>query len=427
MPGKEAFHITRRVFKLLAPFWLLLAPGWGAPAEPNFFLKDGDRVVFYGDSITDQRLYTSFVETYVMTRFPQMKVTFINSGVSGDRVTGGQAGSIYVRLQRDVFAYQPTVMTIMLGMNDGGYHAFDQESFDVYAGGYRHIIQMVKQSVPGIRLTLIRPSPYDDVTRPVTFTGGYNKVLTRYGEFIEELGQREGLTVADLNTPMVAALEAANSVNAEAAKKIVPDRVHPSPGGHLLMAEALLKAWKAPAMVTAVEIDVAAKRAVRADNTQVTDLETGDRIAWTQVDGALPMPLDSDDESMAVALRASDFVEALDQEPLKITGLTAARYTLKIDGGGQGSFTKQQLTEGVNLATISTPMAKQAAVVHDLTLRHGGVHFARWRLVQLNLRNIQAAHTQAASDALDALEQEVIQQQREAAHPKPHHYELVAE
>jgi lysophospholipase L1-like esterase len=362
-----------------------------------------------------------------MTRFPQMKVAFINSGVSGDRVTGGQGGSIDVRLQRDVFAYKPTVMTIMLGMNDGGYRAFDQETFDVYADGYRRIIEMVKQAVPGIRLTLIRPSPYDDVTRPVTFAGGYNKVLTRYGEFVEELGRREGLTVADLNTSVVAALEAASRVSAESAQKIVPDRVHPAPGGHLLMAEALLKIWKAPVMVTAVEIDVPGGRVVRTDNTRVTDLETGDRIAWTQVDGALPMPLDSENESVAVALRASDFVDALDQEPLKITGLTASRYILKIDSNDQGSFTKQQLAEGVNLATIRTPMAKQAAGVHDLTLRHDALHFARWRLVQLNLQNVQAVHTQAATEALDALEEEVIQQQRTAAHPKPHKYELVAE
>jgi hypothetical protein len=34
----------------------------------QFHLKDGDRVVFYGDSITDQRLYTTFVETYALTR-----------------------------------------------------------------------------------------------------------------------------------------------------------------------------------------------------------------------------------------------------------------------------------------------------------------------------------------------------------------------
>jgi len=64
----------------------------------NFYLHDGDRVVFYGDSITDQRLYTTFVETYVITRFPQMKVSFVHSGVGGDRVTGGGAGAIDVRL-----------------------------------------------------------------------------------------------------------------------------------------------------------------------------------------------------------------------------------------------------------------------------------------------------------------------------------------
>jgi hypothetical protein len=179
--------------------------------------------------------------------------------------------------------------------------------------------------------------------------------------------------------------------------------------------------------VTAVEIDVAGQGTVRADNTRVTDLETGDHLTWTQVDRDLPMPLDSENESVAVALRASDFVDALDQEPLKITGLTAARYTLKIDGDGLGSFTKQQLAAGVNLATIPTPMAKQAAGVHEFTLRHDVLHFARWRLVQLNLRNIQAVHTQAAADALDALEEEVIQQQRAAAQPKPHRYELIVQ
>jgi hypothetical protein len=30
-----------------------------AAAEETFALRDGDRVVFFGDSITDQRLYTT--------------------------------------------------------------------------------------------------------------------------------------------------------------------------------------------------------------------------------------------------------------------------------------------------------------------------------------------------------------------------------
>jgi lysophospholipase L1-like esterase len=399
-----------------------------ALAQSGFYLKDGDRVVFYGDSITDQRLYTTFVETYVVTRFPQMKVTFVHSGVGGDRVSGGGAGAIDVRLPRDVVAYKPTAMTIMLGMNDGSYRAFDQKIFDTYAAGYRHIIQSVKEALPGIRITVIEPSPYDDVTRQPMFEGGYNKVLMRYGEFVKQLGQQETLTVADMNTPVVTALEKANKLDADGAKKILPDRVHPTPGGHLLMAEALLKAWHAPAIVTAVEIDAAGPTIVSSKNTQVTDLAVGDHITWTQADTALPMPIDTKDDIMALALRASDFVEAMDQEPLKVTGLAAPRYTLKIDDETIGSFTKEELAAGVNLATLATPMAKQAAAVHDLTMRHNVVHFARWRLVGVNLQNVtvQPEHLHAAESALDALETDAVEQQRATAQPKAHRYELAA-
>ena len=45
------------------------------------------------------------------------------------RVTGGWAGDIDLRLRRDVIAYRPTVMTIMLGMNDGSYKAWDESIF----------------------------------------------------------------------------------------------------------------------------------------------------------------------------------------------------------------------------------------------------------------------------------------------------------
>jgi len=41
-----------------------------ASSAAEFALPDGDTVVLYGDSITDQRLYTAFVESYVVTRFP---------------------------------------------------------------------------------------------------------------------------------------------------------------------------------------------------------------------------------------------------------------------------------------------------------------------------------------------------------------------
>jgi len=410
---------------VLAVWLACLSLAGAAWAQGNFHLKDGDRVVFYGDSITDQRLYTTYAETYVITRFPQLNVSFIHSGVGGDRVAGGWAGPIDQRLSRDVFAYKPTVMTIMLGMNDGSYRAFDEKIFKTYATGYQHILDSLKSTVPGLRLTLIQPSPYDDVTRPAGFEGGYNAVLVRYGQFVKELAQKQACDAADLNTSIVAALEKAKATDAETAKKIIADRVHPGPSGHLLMAEALLKAWNAPALVTAVEIDAAKAQAVRTENTVVSDLKESNGLAWTQTDKAIPMPMDLKDPVMKLAVRSSDFFQALDWQPLKVTGLKGQRYQLKIDGQDVGTFSAQQLAEGLNLAELPTPMVKQAQAVHDLTLKHNNVHFTRWRDVQVALAQWQLPHLSQALEVLDHLEADLVAQQRQAAQPKVHHYELL--
>ena len=178
--------------KIHFPLVALVAFSTFALAEEKpFHLKDGDRVVFYGDSITDQRLYTTFAETFVVTRFPEKKITFVHSGWGGDRVTGGAGGGIDVRLQRDVFAYKPTVMTIMLGMNDASYKPFDTAIYSTYTNGYQHIVNSVKSNSPKTRMTLVQPSPFDDVTQAPKFEGGYNQVLIRYSEYVKDLARRE--------------------------------------------------------------------------------------------------------------------------------------------------------------------------------------------------------------------------------------------
>jgi lysophospholipase L1-like esterase len=421
-------RLSRRILLLLVATVGLAAT---ALAQGKFHLRDLDTVVFYGDSITDQRLYTTFTESYVLTRFPHFRIRFVHSGVGGDRVTGGWAGPIDLRLRRDVLAYQPTVMTIMLGMNDGSYRAWDDAIFKTYSTGYEQIIGSMKKAAPGLRITVIQPSPFDDVTRPPTFEGGYNAVLLRYAQFVKQLGERNGLVVADLNAPVVATLEKAKTADPELAQKIIEDRVHPGEGGHLIMAEALLKAWNAPRTVASVEIDAASKRVVHAENTKVAEIRAAQDLSWTETDEALPFPLpqplDSVNKAFALAVRSSDFVEALDQEPLKVTGLAASRYTLTIDGEKAGDFTREELEKGINLAVLPTPMVKQAGQVHDLTLKHNDIHFARWRSVQVALQDYKFAHEQAAADALDRLEEEVVQQQRATAQPMTRHYVLAHE
>ena len=98
-----------RYWLALALVWTVFVPAAGA-ATKKFFLKNGDRVCFYGDSITEQRFYPAEVETYILTRFPKLQVRFVDSGVGGDRVTGGWAGPINLRLKRDVFPFKPNPM-----------------------------------------------------------------------------------------------------------------------------------------------------------------------------------------------------------------------------------------------------------------------------------------------------------------------------
>ncbi len=394
-------------------------------AEGPFAINDGDRIVFYGDSITAQRLYTTFVETYIVTRFPQKNVVFVHSGWGGDRVTGGGGGPIDHRLERDVFAYKPTVVTVMLGMNDGRYRGFKQDIFDVYAKGYAHLVESLKTNLPGVRVTLIQPSPYDDVTRKPGFEGGYNQVLIRYGEFVKELGEKNGATVADLNTSVVAALKKAVEINSAGAQNLIRDRVHPGPGGQLLMAEALLKAWNAVALVSAVELDATAGKVAKAENATVDNVEANGTIAWRQHDRALPMPLNVSDSSVALAVKASDFEQALNQQTLKVSGLGAPKYALQIDGEKIAELTKDELASGVNLAELDTPMSRQAKAVHSLTLRHNDLHDERWHKVQVAYERSGYADLAKAIEGLDALEADVVAEQRSKAKPAPHRFELL--
>jgi lysophospholipase L1-like esterase len=405
--------------------------GGGTQGTENFYIHNGDRVVFYGDSITEQRLYTNFAEAAIVTRFPEINVEFTNSGIGGDRVTGGWAGPIDTRLDRDVMPYKPTVVTIMLGMNDAGYRPYDEALFNTFTAGYRHILDRLTAALPNLRLTLIEPSPFDDVTRPPQFEGGYNGVLQRYAAFVGELGRQHDATVADFNAPMVAMLQRADASDHELAQKLLPDRVHPAPAGHWVMAEALLKAWHAPALVSEVELDAGSGKG-SAKNATVTNIKTSGAngsasISWSEKEDALPLPLYPHDKATALVMQSSDLVQALDQEKLKIAGLHPGNYRLSIDGAQAGTFSAGELAAGVNLATLDTPMLKQAQEALDLTNLHNNIHRMAWIDLQFRRKEHPLAHQAADVEDMNRIERDVLERRKADAQPKTHEFEVVEE
>ncbi len=456
-----------KVFKLLPAVAMsmvaLFSVRYAHAAAGKFFLKNGDRVCFYGDSITEQRFYPADVQTYVLTRFPKLHVRFVDAGVGGDRVTGGWAGPINLRLKRDVFPFKPNVVTIMLGMNDAGYRPFNQALFNTYKKGYEHIVASLKKHLPGVRIVLLETSPYDDFTQKPNFPGGYNAVLIRYDHFVRKLAAKNHLMCVDFNTPMMNVTKQAEKINPKLAAGILPGRVHPSPIGELMMAQALLKAWGAPATVTNVAIS-GHGRVVRAVNTSVSGVQAKNgTISWTQRDNALPFPIIALHENWpqfpswdlflppqpnpkftnpvaALVVKLSGFMHQFDRQTLTVSGLAAGKYALSINGQKIGEFTATQLGKGINLARYFTPMLWQAYRVNNMVWEEIQNHFVAWHGVQTMYENFgwgppnlpvttendrATAHAVAkVVRAMNRLGDTIAHREFRANQPKVCHYEI---
>jgi lysophospholipase L1-like esterase len=396
----------------------------GAPSRgQGIAMHENDSVVFYGDSITAQRLYTRFVEDFVLTRYPQMHVTFWNAGIPGDTVYGGYTGDVPTRLKRDVLPHHPTVITIMLGMNDGYYMAFNQKYLEIYEDGYRKLLGSIQSELPGARITLISPTPYDEVTHGTEFVH-YNEVVSRHAAFVKELAASSHLGFSDFNQVETGLLNAATLKSSPLAALLTTDRIHPAEASHWLLAAALARSWGLSPIVSSLQIDAAMGKIVATENTQVTDLKVADgKLQWTQTDNALPLSLPLDDGMIQFVLSVSDLA-AMDQQLLRVTGLPAARYALGIDGQRIASFTREQLASGVNLALLATPMQSQAKGVDGIELKRTRLDEAHFILA---IEDPKAAHAADAVSAMEEKEAGLIAEQRKLAQPKPHQFELSPE
>jgi endoglucanase len=214
-----------------------------------------------------------------------------------------------------------------------------------------------------VRVILERPSIYDQ-TAQLSETNhlGVNDVLGECAQYIDSLGEKYDLPVVDYYSIM-------NRINLEIQKKdpaatlTGEDRIHPRETGHFIMAYQFLKTEQVPKYVSKIVID--AKKLKVADEGENCEIEKikkiGRKIEFTVKEKALPFPVK---EGQQEAIKLVPFMDEMNVELLKITGISSGNYKLKIDTSVVGDFTSQQLNEGINLAQYSnTPQMRQAVGV----------------------------------------------------------------
>jgi lysophospholipase L1-like esterase len=429
MIGYVTISAAKKRSRLLAA-WLTLAAfstcahGQSFPRK-DFALKDKDTVVFYGDSITALRLYTRFAEEFVLTRYPALHVRFVNAGVPGDTTYGGYAGTMAERVQRDVAPFHPSMITVMMGMNDGGYVPVSAMIDAIFQKGYRELLAELRKASPQASITLICPSPYDEVTHGTEFPG-YSHVLDQNADDISRIAAESALSdgriaLADAHRPLVEALERAKAHVPSLAALIIPDRIHPADTGQWIMAAALLAAWNVDPVVSRLVLNAQSTEVLDKQRTTVTQLEkTTAGLHWNQLDDALPLPLDLNHAMTSVLLKVSNIAE-LDQQMLRVKGLKAGRYELLIDTKPVGIFSPQELEHGINLALYKTPMHDQARGIDWYEERRAVLDQARFILSaeakQSSTSNVAEETLRKAQDELDATV-------RTKLDPLPHKFEL---
>src|SRR5262245_13304284 len=217
-------------------------------ADPpsGFFFKPGDRIVFLGDSITEQYQYSTDIELYLTTRFPKGNFAFLNAGIGGDTANGG-AG----RFQNHVLAEKPTAITINFGMNDGGYGAFNAGANKTYTEKTAAMLTAAKKA--GVRVALVSPNAVD--RRVQARFKQYLETQKEFYDPLKGLAEKHGAAFVDQYAITRAALEKMEEDDPKAQKaKPYYDGFHTASPGGLLMAHAILTGLKAPAEVSTLHV-----------------------------------------------------------------------------------------------------------------------------------------------------------------------------
>lgn len=332
--------------------------------------KDGDRVSFIGNSITANGQFVNFINLYYVTRFPQQKIRFINSGISGNTSAG-----VIARIEKDILIHKPTWSVVMLGMNDVKRNLYGPASDTIQniVEKRQKELHQYKERIEFIITTLLRhnskvimqkPSIYDQtgVLRAKN-SPGINDALGECSEVISELAQKYNLPVVDYWTILKKVNESIQQK--DSSKTIIgQDRVHPGIPGHFVMAYEFLKSTISPGDVTIINIRKS-ENTSDCRNCELKDFSKNrDGYHFSAKLHSMPFPVKVEAKD---ALNYVPFISEYNQHTLHIPSLKKGTYDLLIDSIHVGKFTAKQLRKGINLALLQQiPQYKQAEKIQSL-------------------------------------------------------------
>lgn len=201
-------------------------------------IKPDDVVLFTGDSITDCGRnreeathlgggYAFLAAGQLQSQIASPALKVFNRGISGNRVYDLEA-----RLETDLLALKPTVLSILIGVNDT-WRRFDSNMISATAdfkASYQRILSRVKKELPETQIILLEPFLLPVPADRKAWRDDLDPKITAVRELSIEFG-----------TEFIPF----DGIFAEAATRApatywLADGVHPTLAGHTLIADAWL-------------------------------------------------------------------------------------------------------------------------------------------------------------------------------------------
>ena len=209
-------------------------------APKELMLKEGDRIVAMGDSITQAGGYLRMVDQVLAEQYPELKLPKIaNAGISGHK-----AENMVARFEKDVVAKRPNVVTISVGINDVWHRVKAPHDEKVLATYKENVTKMVEMAqAAGAKVILIAPT----VIQEDPANEG-NVRLKLYVAALQDIAKSKNATFIDLHQVFLDAMAKRPEAIALDAKKhaYTSDGVHMRPAGDAIMAIGVLKGLGVP-------------------------------------------------------------------------------------------------------------------------------------------------------------------------------------
>ncbi|HET9522683.1 MAG TPA: SGNH/GDSL hydrolase family protein [Terrimicrobiaceae bacterium] len=200
-------------------------------------LSRDSRWIFVGDSITDSGRrqcpesvgtgYVRDVQDWLRASLPAQAPQIINKGISGTTMS-----DLRRRWEADVIADNPQLVSILIGINDvlHGLGGLAGTSVENYRMNYADILGRLKNALPQVTIVLCEPT----AIWPPTSAAG-SGMLKPFVEAVQHAAVEFGARGV---VPLHRAFEKAISERPDI--DWLPDGVHPSSSGHMLIARSWL-------------------------------------------------------------------------------------------------------------------------------------------------------------------------------------------